>query len=663
MAGVNRETKLFYEFGPFRLDPAKGILFREGEVVSLPPKVFDILLALVETSGETVQKDELMQKVWPDSFVEEGNLSVNIFALRKVLGDDGNKNLYIKTVPKRGYRFVADVTQVSNGNPEGDGEPVESARPAAEGTHTDCGTTGVAEPMIERGDGHGPASTIAPNSPREREFAGSPSLRAIATWALLIGIMAFAYFWFSRNSTRPFKAESVAVLPFKTISTESDDEYLGAAIAEETIAALTRLKQITVRPLSASMKYGKAGQDPVEAGRALRADAVLEGSIRRVGGSLRITAQLIRVADGSRMFEVKNSDEFHSTPAVKGTMPERVAQALGLELSDQERTLLARQHTDNVEAFQLYLRGRYLCSQRTSKEVPQGVECLQRALTLDPGYALAHSALAYSQLLFSNPPPGINRMQRAKAEATIALELDDTMAEAHTALGRALTFCDWDWTGAEREFKRAVDLSPNYSDAHFWYAHNLSAVGRHDEAISELRWAQEIDPSSSRINVRLGWAFYFARRYEEAIEQFRKTPLEIDSVSYQVFWRLGLVYTQKSMYQEAEGALQKAAALSGDRPLTKASLGYLYSRSGDDGRARKVLTELSGPMDPDDAPHLIMAALLASLGEKDKAFEWLEKAYTLSKSRIVDVKVEPMLDELRSDPRFDDLLRRIGLSR
>ncbi|HEV8484870.1 MAG TPA: winged helix-turn-helix domain-containing protein [Blastocatellia bacterium] len=664
MAGLNRETKHFYEFGPFRLDPGRGELFRGGEIVSLPPKVFDILLVLVEAGGEIVQKDELMQKVWPDSFVEEGNLSVNIFALRKALGDDGNRNLYIKTAPKRGYRFVADVRQLRNGNAEGNGECLESTESAPVQTHTDSGGPGASQPMIEREMDRVPALPVLPDRALEKEFGVRPSMQAIATWILLLGITAtFAYFWASNNSSRPIKAQSVAVLPFKTISTESDDEYLGAAIADETIAALTRLKEITVRPISASIKYGKPGQDPVEAGRALRADAVLEGSIRRVGGSLRITAQLIRVQDGSRIFEVKNSEEFHGAPTVQSTMPERVARALGLDLTDQDKILLARQHTDSVEAFQLYLRGRYLCGQKTWKEVSQGIECLERAITLDPNYALARSALAYSQLQLSYPPATINKMQKAKAEATRALELDNTLAEAHTALGRALTFCDWDWAGAEQEFKRAVELSPNYSEAHFWYAQNLSSMGRHDEAISELRWAQEVDPFSPRFNLRLGWTFYFARRYDEAIEQFRKTPLEIDSVTFQVFWRLGLVYTQKSMYGEAAEALQKAAALAGDRPLTKASLGYLYSRSGDDDRARKVVTELSGPIDPDDAPYLIMAALLAQLDDKDKAFEWLEKAYNLSKSRIVDVKVDPMLDGLRSDPRFDDLLRKIGLGR
>ena len=660
MAGLIRETKHFYEFGPFRLDPARGMLFRDGEMVSLPPKVFDILLVLVETSGETVQKDELMERVWPDSFVEEGNLSVNIFALRKALGDDGNKNLYVKTVPKRGYRFVADVRQVGNGNGEGNGEPLLSAQTAPGQTTTHRATPGVSTTTIEPEAEHRPASSVVP---QEKGLARWSRVWVPAT-ILAIGLTAtLAYFWATSSPSRPLKAQSIAVLPFTTISTESDDEYLGAAIADETIAALTRLKQISVRPLSASMKYGQVGQDPVEAGRALRADVVLEGSIRRVGGSLRITAQLIRVQDGSRIFEMKNSEEFHGASKAQSTMSERVAGAMGSDLTDQERTLLLRRHSDNVEAFQLYLRGRYLCGQRTRIEVSRGIECLERAIALDPNYALARSALAYSQLQLPYPPALIDRMQKAKAEATRALELDDTLAEAHTALGRAMTFCDWDWAGAEREFKRAVELSPNYSDAHFWYAQNLSSMGRHEEAISELRWAQDVDPFSPRINIRLGWTFYFARRYDEAIEQFRKTPLEIDSLTFQVFWRLGLIYTQKAMFGEAAEALQKAAALSKDHPLTKASLGYMYSRSGDEDRARKVLAELSGPMDPDDAPYLIMAALHASLDEKDKAFEWLEKSYALSKSRMVDVKVDPMLDGLRSDPRFEDLLRKIGLSR
>jgi DNA-binding winged helix-turn-helix (wHTH) protein/tetratricopeptide (TPR) repeat protein/TolB-like protein len=673
---MSRQMRHYYKFGPFRLDPAKRDLLRDGEIVPLPPKVLDLLQVLVENNGEIVEKEELMSRVWPDSFVEEGNLSVNIFALRKALGDDGNQHQFIKTVPKRGYRFVASVLEVWGENEELTSESLEAAAAAMLQGDDFQSKPQPYLPLPSRasfGQAASRADDLQTFAGRE-ETPEPPSMetakrrvvpravrRALAFSLLGVGlVVGLTYFWTSRDTARTIaarKTHAIAVLPFKTINT--DDEYLGPGLADVFIGELTNIKQLTVRPLTASLKYISNGQDPVEAGRALRVDTVLEGSLRRVGDSLRITAQLVRVEDGSRLWEFKSSEEFGNISAVQQVIPGKVAQALALDL---KRPLSANQRTGNVEAHLLYVKGRYLMSQRTPMAFKQAVECFGQATRLDPNYALAYAGLAYSWMVPIYPETPIKRMAEAKSAAIKALELDDTVAEAHTALGRALTFCDWDWAGSEKEFKRAIELNPNYAEAHFWYSLNLSAMRRHDEAIAEMKWAQEIDPFSPKYNFHLGWAYYLARQYDQAIAQLRKTPFELDSSYYQAYWRLGLAYVQKAMYEDAFDALEKAAVLSGDKPLIKATIGYAYAKSGNRAEAQRIVNQLSLLSERETGPFITLASIHASLGNKDKAFELLEKSYQQRDSRIVDINVDAMLDSVRPDARFDDLMRRMGLT-
>jgi serine/threonine protein kinase/tetratricopeptide (TPR) repeat protein len=489
---------------------------------------------------------------------------------------------------------------------------------------------------------------------------------AVAVFVLTVVLFGSAAllsnYWISRTSKPAAggpKARSVAVRPFKSVGAQSGEEYLGPGLADEITSTLTSIDQLTVRPMRSSLNFTNASQDAVKAGEALRVDAVLEGSVGRVGNSLRITARLINVKDGSLLWETESLDGFENPLLAQQAIALKVAEALDLELNDREGSLLAKPHTESVEASYLYLKGRYLCNQRAPKAFNEGVESFARAVRADPNFAPAHSGLAFSQLR-TNVQPYLEKMQRAKQSAARALEIDDTLAEAHTALGRALTFCDWDWAGAEREFKRAIELNPNYAEAHYWYSDNLSATGRHNEAISALRRAQEIDPFSARYHLRLGWAYYFSHQYDQAIEHFRDTPLDVDDSNFQVYWRLGLVYLQKGMYEESISMIKKAETLSGELPLTRASLAYAYAKSGNHGEARKILEEFSGVSK--QGPFLNLAAAHARLGDKDSAFEWLERCYQQRDNRIIHINVEPMLESLRDDPRFGELLRHVHLT-
>ena len=677
---MTKPIKHFYDFGPFRLDAVKRVLLREGEMVQMPPKVLDILLVLVEQSGELVEKGELMRRVWPDSFVEEGNLPVNIFTLRKVLGDEGDQ--YIKTVPKRGYCFVAKVTEVRDESYEAKGHslepeyaalaaqldyqpeielpltalPPESLNPAARPNESQALVHRHAEALAR------PALTTL-EQPARVEYRRKTYQPAIILAVLLLGLASLAYFWIARQGqSSTGKVRSVAVLPFKVVSAEAGDEYLGPGLAAAVATALTNLKQLTVRPITSTIKYSGESQDALEAGRALQVDAVLEGSIQKTGDNFRLTVQLVRVIDGARLWELKSAEEAINIRLVPQAIPKPIARALELDWSSADQAALAKRQTSNLIAYQSYLKGQHFINDITLKDVGQGVECFEQAIQADPNYAEAHTGLATFLTIPVNAIPPQETLIKAKTAATRALELDATSAEAHSALARAMIFCDWNWTGAEKEFKRAIELTPNYAEAHLWYAIYLSALSRHNEALTEIKLAQEMDPSSPRVNFYLGMTLLMADRYDDAINQFRKTPLELGVTNQRVYLGLGLAYTKKAKYEEAIATLQKVLTRTSISPQAKAHLAYTYAQSGQRAEAEKILAELSEMAESQRTSHIIRAGTYACLGNMEEAFEQLNQAYTERDQRLVYLKVDPLLDCARSDPRFNEFARRIGLA-
>lgn len=576
-----------YEFGPFRLDVAERLLLRDGEPVLLPPKVFDTLLVLVANGGHIVRKDDLLKAVWPETIVEENNLSQYVSALRKALGDDPEGHRYIETVPKLGYRFVARVTGELAGKQI---RAHESARGAGASVRT------------------------------------------------------------------------IAVLPFKYLGGEGGDEYLGLGIADAIITRLSNLRQIVVRPTSSVRKYASSAYDPVVAGRELRVEAVLEGNIQRVGNRIRATVQLVSVRDEAPLWAEKFDVEFRDIFTVEDAASEQVARALILKLTREEREILTKRYTEDIEAYQLYLKGRYYWNKRSSGGFKKATSYFQQAIDKDPGYALAYAGLAdcYNLHSYYGELPPKESFPKAKAASTRALEIDDRLAEAHTSLAFVRAWHDWDWPAAESEFERALDLNPNYATARHWYALYLMAMGREVEALREIRRAHEIDPLSLPINRDVGLIYYRARQYDLAIEQYLKT-IELDPSFWSAHQHLGWAYEQKEMYEEAIAELNQATAIAGDRTSIRAQLGHVYAVSGWRAEAEKTLAELREPSkQPYVSPYEI-ALIYTGLGENYRAFEWLEQAYQDRSGWLIYLKVEPMLDGLRSDPRFTDLLRRVGL--
>ncbi len=659
MAVEGRSAKPFYEFGPFRLDPSEHALLRDGEPVPLRPKEFAVLLALVENHGHVLTKDELLKAVWPDHSVEEGNLNRQVSTLRGVLGETPDELVYVETVPRVGYRFVAPVRVIGDRGADVVFERRTIARIVTE-EEVEANNLGESPPAFE-------PKALLTTEEKDRRVSRRRRLALAGAGVLLVGLaLALTQPWGSRESREKKAAatiRSLAVLPFKPIGAGEEDEYLGLGMADALITKLSNLRELNIRPTSAVRKYGARDQDPVAAARELGVEAVVEGNVQRVGERVRVTVQLVSVRDGAPLWAETFDEHFTDIFAVQDRISEQVARALTLTLNTDERELLTKRYTENYEAYRLYLKGRYFWNKRTVEGLNKGIDYFNEAIEKDPSYALAYVGLADSYSLLSdyNGLPPKESYPRAREAAEKALELDERLAEAHAALAFIKAAYDWDWPGAEREYRRAIELNPNYETAHQWYAEYLSGQGRHEEALAEIRRAKEINPLSLIINAVEAWVLYHAREYDQSIAQSRKV-VEMDPNFAEVYEYLKRCYDQKGMYREAIAARQMRRKLAGYdaeetaalREAAAATSARVYWQKRLEQELEEAKREPSTPFD--------MAEIFAQLGRKDEAFAWLEKAYEERSFLMMYLKVAPKLDPLRSDPRYADLLRRVGLN-
>jgi DNA-binding winged helix-turn-helix (wHTH) protein/TolB-like protein/Tfp pilus assembly protein PilF len=628
--------EVIYEFGRFALDPHQRILFSDGRPIHLPAKEFETLLLLVENNGRALSKEEMMTAIWKDAFVEEANLAKQISLLRKLLGSDG---VSIETIPKRGYRFSADVKPKLRE----ENDPVVIERKT------------VRRLAVEIAEEPDRGVKQLPGSRRWR----SPWLPLVAG-AVLLGLLGIAaYFWYSPRSPESAAAvKSVAVLPFRALG--EDDQYLRLGLADALITKLGSLKRIVIRPTNAVGSYDV--QDPLAAGRELGVEAVLHGNVQRVGEQVRVNLQLARVDDGALLWGGKFDEKFTNIFDVQDAISEQVARALEPGLTGEEAKLLAKHYTTNADAHQAYVRGRFYWNRRTRKDLTEAVGHFQEAIAKDPKYALAYAGLAdtYSLMSDYNAARPAESYAKAKEAALKALELDSELAEGHTSLAYTNMYYFWDWAEVENRFRRAVALNPNYATAHHWYSEYLAAMGRFDEALVEIRRAKEIDPLSPVINAGEVWILYFARRYDEAIAQGRKLA-EMAPEFAEVNEYLKRSYDQKGMYREAIAARQMRRKLAGYDPVeTPALKSAASARSHQEYWAKRLEQELDDEK-REGAENFDMAEIHAQLGNKDEAFAWLEKAFQDRDYLMIYLKVAPNLDPLRSDPRFAEMLTRVGL--
>jgi DNA-binding winged helix-turn-helix (wHTH) protein/TolB-like protein/Flp pilus assembly protein TadD len=660
---MSEQERQFYEFGRFRLNTGERVLTRDQDLVPLTPKVFDILLALVEHGGRVVQKDELMKRVWPDTFVEEGNLTQNVSVLRKALGESPGGPQFIETVPRRGYRFVATVRGTQN-----DKEPTAPVEAAVESKALIQDEKPpilpprltAAQPELDHAFPSGiivAASTGDTN--RSRTLFRLSELKkrgfALTVGAILVAAVGIVYltgFGKAGNSAaRPI--DSIAVMPFVDDASDPDALYLNDKIAESLINSLSKLPKLRVVPRSVMANYKGKDLDPRQVGRELNVRAVVTGRVHRHGDTISIQADLIDLENVAQLWGQLYDRKLADILAVQEDISRDIFDNLRLKLNVEEKKRL--------EAYRSYLKGRNAWNKRTEEGLRQGVELFQQAIDTDPSYAPAYAGLAdcYNMLVVYGGRQPKDAFPKAKEAAIKALEIDETLAEAHTSLAFIKFRWDRDRVEAEREFQQAIKLKPSYAPAHQWYSSYLVALERFDEAIAEAQKTQVLEPLSFVASSHLGWIYYLSGQSDRAIDQCSKI-LNLDPNSFPALRYRGLAYEQKGMYQEAIADFQKGVKLSGS-PLMLALLGHAYAVSGHKAEAQNVLGELRDLQSRRFVSSYTVAAIYAGLGEKDQAFKWLEKAYEEGDIWLMNLKVDPIFSKIRTDRRFPDLLSRAGL--
>ena len=660
-AVMSSPPRRLYEFGPFVLDPAEHTLLRRGRAVQLRPKVFDILLVLVERHGHLVEKDELMRVVWEEQFVEEGNLNKNISLLRQALGEGGNGDRYIETVPKRGYRFVADVRTV-NGD-RGTELVVETRTRTSfiveekmddEPLPVDVGGAVVDAVLVK------PVVKTTPARLASEPWQRRRIKVALAAASVVILLAAAVYFFYPRGAGGE-AIDSVAVLPFANEGGDPDTEFISDGLSESLINSLSQFPGVKVIARSSAFKYKGRQVDPQEAARSLGVRAVLTGRVQRRGDTLVISAELTDARGGTQVWGEQYSRKESDLLAVQAEISGQIAKALRLRLTPVQQEQIARRETANPVAYELLLKGRFYRGKATESQ-KQAIEYFKQAIEVDPNYALAFAELSgiYHGLINSNVLDQKEFIPKAEMTARKALQLDEDLAEAHLAVA-VVNLDAWEWAAAEREYRRAIELNPNLAGAHIGYSFYLNIQGRRDEAIAEMRRANELDPLGRDANVTAVYELGMSRQYEKALEAAKKL-VELDPSNPSRHELLGWNYAKQGQYAEAIASFQEAVRLGDDTPDTQIGLGEAYVKVGEPEKTRAILKQLEtgkqyvSPMG--------LAILYTALGEQEQALALLERAYSAHDQQLIWLGIEARgsFATLSTDPRFQDLIRRIGVA-
>src|SRR5689334_5461152 len=643
---MEQPDNLTYDFGRFRLKTAERVLLREGEPVPLTPKVFDILITLVENRGQIVEKDDLMKRVWPTTFVEEGNLTQNVSLLRKALGESAGGGQFIETVPRRGYRFVAPVVETRDNHilpsheelptTSGNGHAAAMPQTLTAISNTDLGSNNDQQSRLARSHNNLFGLTVT----------GA---------AVLIAVGALIYFAIRSKAGElsPDAIQSIAVLPFVDEAGDPDAEYINDKIAESLINSLSKLPQLRVVPRSVVAGYKGQSIDPRKIGQELNVRAVVTGKMSKRGDMISIQADLIDLQNVAQLWGQHYDHKLADVMLVQDDISRDIFENLRLKLNVEEKKQL--------EAYRLYLKGRNSWNKRTADELQQAIEFFNQAIAIDPNYAAAYAGLAdcYNMLVVYGALQPKDGFPKAKEAAMKALDIDENQAEAHSSLAFIKFRWDWDRAETEREFQTAIKLKPAYAPAHQWYSSYLVAVERFDEAIAEAKRTEELEPLSFVASSHLGWIYYLSGQNDNAIKQCKKI-LELDPSSFPARRYLGLAYEAKGMYAEAIQEFQTGVKLSGS-PLMLALLGHAYAVSGKTAEAKQVLNDLQQLQDQRYVSPYTVAAIYAGLGDQEQAFKWLETAVEERDIWLMNLKVDPVFAKLRTHRQFTDILARIRL--
>jgi len=641
-------------FSVFEVNFASRELFKGGTRLKIQKQPFMILCMLLERPGEVVSREELRELLWPDNtFVEyEDSLNTAVRKLRAALSDSSDLPRYIETVAGQGYRFIA---------------PVEAV--LAKATETagvkEVSRDGVASERV------GADALVPPPQTGASVASRTWRMKSLLVFASVLGLLLIAaaagYFRWSGSRTRPQEAGGrtmLAVLPFQNLTGDPTQEYISDGLTEEMISQLGNLDSQHLGVIArASVMHYKNSQAPLDrVGRELGVQYVIEGSVRRDSNNVRVTAQLIQTKDQTHVWARQYDRELKDLLVVQGEIAQEIADEIQLTLGDYKSVAIQPARSpQRYEAYDLYLKGQYFFNKRTSTGLEEAIDYFQQATASDPNYARAYAGLADSYALMGgySDRPQTEFISKARAAALKALEIDQNLPEAHAALALIVQNYDWDWQTAEKEFRRAIELNPNYATAHHWYAEHLMWRGRFDAALQESERARQLDPLSLIIAADNGAILYFSRQYDSAIQKWHSV-LEMDPD----FPRAHLImaaYVEKGMFAEAlaDANLHRPSI---NAPWYWAYRAKIHGRAGRKIDAQRALDELlrlnrRKPIDP-----WVIADAYAGLRDKNQALAWLEKAYAQHSNELVSLKVNPGFDPLRSDPRFQYLLRRIGLA-
>jgi TolB-like protein/DNA-binding winged helix-turn-helix (wHTH) protein/Tfp pilus assembly protein PilF len=641
-------------FGIFEVDLKACELRKHGLRLKLPEQPFQVLVVLLEKPGEIVTREELRNRLWPeDTFVDfDHGLNNAVMRLREVLGDASENPRFVETIPRRGYRFIAPVV--------GAAFPVSSAT----GAEVDAGPVlvpPVASPSVE------PAAFKPPSEAATIQRKWSASRWVIAAAAVLVAAALFvaAFIRYGRvdaNRTSQARTKSLIVLPVENLSGDKDQEYFADGMTDDLIANLAKIRSLRVISRSTAMAYKGTRKPMSQIASELNVDAVFEGTVLRVGNRVRITAELVQVSTDRHLWADTYESEMGDILALQNRVSSAIVNEIRINLTPQDQERLARNPAVAPEGYENYLKGRYYWNKRSDEHLTRAIGYFEQATHQDPQYALAYAGLADCYAIISAEIFGTmaaaEAAPKAKAAALKALEIDPTLSEAETSLATVKFNYDWDWEGAAAGFAKAIQDNPSYATAYQRYSLYLTAMGRPEASFEQINKARELDPLSISINFSLGWRLYMARQYDRAIQQLRNT-LEMDP-SYELpHLVLGLSYAQKGAFDLAIPELRKAVELSHGTPLMTSALANAYARSGNKAEAEKLLADLIAESKKQYVSPYYLAVVYVGLGKKEEALNWLQKAFADRSNGLVFMKVEPELDDLRSNPRFVTLQQKL----
>jgi TolB-like protein/DNA-binding winged helix-turn-helix (wHTH) protein/Tfp pilus assembly protein PilF len=636
--------KPLVRFGTYEISLQSGELRKGGVRIRVQQQPLKVLEILLERPGQVVSREDLRNRVWPNDSFGDFDQAVNIAIakIRSALGDSADNPRYIETLPKRGYRFIAEVRTVDTESPTKTPElAVSDLREIKVGAQPQATKSGVG------------------SKPQSR-----PIYWIAITSAVILALVALAIWQYRARNVASAGIRSLAVLPLENLSGDASQDYFADGMTDQLITDLAQISALRVISRTSVMVYKGARKSLPEIARELNVDAVVEGTVLRSGERVRITAQLIQASADKHLWAETYEGNVRDTLVLQTKVAQAIAEKIRIELTPQEEAGLRHLKEVEPDAYENYLKGRYFWNKRTADGLRKAIEYFTQAIAQDRTYAPAYSGLADSYALAGDWQYGVmttkEALPKAKAAAMKAIELDDSLSDAHTSLAFCLDSFDWDWDAADREFRRAIELNPGYATAHHWYSWHLAVLRKNSEAIAEMRKAQSLDPLSLIINSDLAELLLITNFLDASIQQSHKT-IEMDSSFALAHSQLAQGYLEKHMWADAISELQKAVQLSGGSATCIANLARAYAGSGRNAEATGLLNDLKmrsargSPYSPE------LAVIYTALGDKDRAIAWLEKGY--EERFNPSVLLRPGFDPLRSDSRFKELVSRIGLPR